>query len=146
MKLERSRQTSPRYFLDRDIYPLSFASIHPTNFCYSSHTTCAYFQSSALLRTDLSMLKAPRQWLESAALICLVALLLSAMGPSGYLHNPHCRGLACIIHARFSSDISRSKTCLAFPSAWYCITFVCFLTTPFTPSSRNPLVHLGPDY
>ena len=129
--------------LDRDIYPLSFAHIHPITFATLPIPPAPTSILPPFLSTDLSMLKPPRQWLDLVPLNSLVALicwpwaLLDACISS-------CRGPACFIYAR-SSDISRSKTCFAFPPACYCINFVSFPTMSFTPSSRTPLVHLGLD-
>ena len=132
--------------LDRDIYPLSDAHIHPITSATLYNAICAYFNLPPSMSTDLSMLKPPRQWLDRLPLISLVALesLMSVMGPSGCLHTLLHGAPACSIYAR-SSDISRSKTCFAFPPACYCISFASFSTASFTPSSRTPLVHLGLD-
>lgn len=83
------------------------------HFRYPSHTTCAYIQSSALPRTDLSMFRALRQWLYSATLICLVALLCR---PWALLDTciPCCRDPACIIHARSQVTSADPKPALRF--------------------------------
>ena len=90
------------------------------------------------------MLKAYRQWLDSVILICLVALLISPMGPSGYLHTL-LQG-PCMHHPRKIQVTSADpKPALRFLQGG--IASVLYPSQPllFTPSSRNPLVHLGPD-
>ena len=90
------------------------------------------------------MLKAYRQWLDSVTLICLVALLISPIGPSGYLHTL-LQG-PCMHHPRKIQVTSADpKPALRFLQGG--IASVLYPSQPllFTPSSRNPLVHLGPD-